>query len=89
MSSIKRDDQFIVGFALETDDEIDNAITKLKDKNLDLIIMNSLNNKGAGFEHDTNKITIIDKDYNQLDFELKSKKEVANDIINFIISKNG
>lgn len=89
MSSIKRDDQFIVGFALETDDEIDNAISKLKDKNLDLIIMNSLNNKGAGFEHDTNKITIIDKDYNQLDFELKSKKEVANDIINFIISKNG
>ena len=50
--------------------------------------MNSLNNVGAGFEYDTNKITIIDKDFNQFDFELKSKKEVANDIINFIISKN-
>ena len=88
MSSAKRDGQFIVGFALETDNEIDNAIAKLKDKNLDLIVMNSLNNEGAGFKHDTNKITIIDKDYNQFDFELKSKKEVANDIINFIISKN-
>ncbi len=87
MSSIKKDDQFIVGFALETDNEIDNAINKLKCKNLDLIIMNSLNNDGAGFKHDTNKITIIDNEFNQFDFDLKSKKEVANDIINFIISK--
>ena len=88
MSSIKRDDQFIVGFALETDNEIDNAISKLRDKNLDLIVMNSLNNVGAGFEYDTNKITIIDKDFNQSDFDLKAKKDVANDIINSIISKN-
>ncbi len=88
MSSIKKEGQFMVGFALETDNEIDNAKTKLKNKNLDLIVMNSLKNEGAGFEHDTNKITIIDKDFNQFDFELKSKKEVANDIINFIISKN-
>ena len=88
MSSTKKEGQFIVGFALETDNEIDNAITKLKYKNLDLIVMNSLNNDGAGFEHDTNKITIIDKELNQIDFDLKSKKEVANDIINFIISKN-
>ena len=88
MSSIKKEGQFMVGFALETDNEIDNATTKLKNKNLDLIVMNSLKNEGAGFEHYTNKITIIDKDFNQFDFELKSKKEVANDIINFIISKN-
>ena len=89
MSSIKKKDQFVVGFALETDNEIDNAISKLKDKNLDLIVMNSLNNDGAGFKYDTNKITIIDNEFNQFDFTLKSKKEVANDIINFIISKNG
>ena len=74
------------GFALETDNEIKNAITKLKQKNLDIIVLNSLSDEGAGFEYDTNKITIIDK-YNNIDkFELKSKEEAARDVLNKIIS---
>ena len=73
--------QFVVGFALETENELENAKEKLKSKNLDMIVLNSLNNKGAGFEHNTNKITIIDKQNNIFDFELKDKSEVAKDII--------
>ena len=80
--------QFIVGFALETDNEIENAMFKLKRKNLDMIVLNSLNNKGAGFQHNTNKITIIDKSYNINHFDLKSKSEVAKDIILKIIELN-
>ncbi|QNM86044.1 bifunctional phosphopantothenoylcysteine decarboxylase/phosphopantothenate--cysteine ligase CoaBC [Polaribacter pectinis] len=79
--------QFLVGFALETNNEIENAKSKLKRKNLDAIVLNSLQDKGAGFATDTNKITIIDKDFNEKSFELKSKKEVATDIINEIIKK--
>jgi phosphopantothenoylcysteine decarboxylase / phosphopantothenate---cysteine ligase len=73
--------QIVAGFALETDNETQNAIEKLHRKKLDLIILNSLRDKGAGFGTDTNRITIIDK-YNKTDiFELKSKEEVALDIL--------
>ena len=81
----KSDKQFIVGFALETDNEVENAKDKLKRKNLDMIVLNSLNNKGAGFQHNTNKITIIDKANNISNFELKDKSEVAKDVIDKII----
>jgi phosphopantothenoylcysteine decarboxylase/phosphopantothenate--cysteine ligase len=83
----KSNGQFIVGFALETDNELENAGKKLHSKNFDLIVLNSLQNKGAGFGHDTNKISILDRDNNCLEFELKSKQEVAKDIINAILDK--
>ena len=79
--------QFLVGFALETNNEIENAKSKITRKNLDVIVLNSLQDKGAGFATNTNKITIIDKDFNEKPFELKSKVEVAKDIINEIILK--
>ena len=79
--------QFLVGFALETENEIENAKRKLKRKNLDMIILNSLQDKGAGFASNTNKITIIDKNLNEKTFELKSKEAVSNDILNEIILK--
>ena len=85
MGNKKNDKQFIVGFALETNNEVENAKDKLKRKNLDMIVLNSLNNKGAGFQHNTNKITIIDKSNNISNFELKDKNEVAKDIIDKII----
>jgi phosphopantothenoylcysteine decarboxylase / phosphopantothenate---cysteine ligase len=82
----KKMSQIIAGFALETNNEMKNARAKLKRKNLDLIILNSLKDSGAGFEHSTNKITIIDK-YNNIDkFELKSKEEAARDILDKIVS---
>nr|MBA3707004.1 phosphopantothenoylcysteine decarboxylase [Bacteroidota bacterium] len=81
LGKIKKFNQLLVGFALETENEIENAKIKIKNKNLDLIILNSLNDKGAGFKTDTNKITIIDK-YNKINkFELKNKAEVAKDIL--------
>lgn len=86
LGEIKKD-QFLVGFALETDNEIENAKSKLKRKNLDMIILNSLQDKGAGFASNTNKITIIDKNLNEKAFELKSKEAVSNDILNEIILK--
>ncbi|WP_298778596.1 bifunctional phosphopantothenoylcysteine decarboxylase/phosphopantothenate--cysteine ligase CoaBC [uncultured Polaribacter sp.] len=79
--------QFLVGFALETNNEIENAKSKIKRKNLDAIVLNSLQDKGAGFATNTNKITIIDKNLNEKPFELKSKTDVAVDIINEIIIK--
>ncbi|QXP74091.1 bifunctional phosphopantothenoylcysteine decarboxylase/phosphopantothenate--cysteine ligase CoaBC [Tenacibaculum sp. AHE15PA] len=79
--------QLLVGFALETENEVENAKGKIVKKNLDLIILNSLQDKGAGFATDTNKITVIDAEFNEKSFELKSKKAVAVDIINEIISK--
>jgi phosphopantothenoylcysteine decarboxylase/phosphopantothenate--cysteine ligase len=82
-----KENQFLVGFALETNNELENAKGKLKRKNLDAIVLNSLQDKGAGFATDTNKITIIDKDLNEKSFELKSKVEVAKDIINEILKK--
>jgi phosphopantothenoylcysteine decarboxylase/phosphopantothenate--cysteine ligase len=85
MGEKKRANQLVVGFALETENEIVNAQKKLNRKNLDLIVLNSLNNKGAGFQYNTNKITIIDKENNITDYDLKNKSEVAKDIINKII----
>ena len=79
--------QFLVGFALETNNELENAKRKLKRKNLDAIVLNSLQDNGAGFATDTNKITFIDKDLNEKSFDLKSKVEVAKDIINEILNK--
>lgn len=81
-----KEQQFLVGFALETNNEIENAKSKLKRKNLDLIVLNSLQDKGAGFKSDTNKVTLIDKNETINIFELKSKTEVAKDILNTIIS---
>ena len=83
----KSDHQLLVGFALETNDELSNAFAKLKRKNLDLIVLNSLNDRGAGFGVDTNKITLIGKNNNPAFFELKSKGEVAVDIVAAIISE--
>jgi len=83
---LKKKNQILCGFALETDNEIENAKKKLKKKNLDMIVLNSLQDEGAGFGTDTNKITIIDKNNNIDKFELKSKKEVALDIVNKIIT---
>ena len=77
--------QILIGFALETDNEIENAKHKLNNKNLDLIVLNSLNDKGAGFGVDTNKITIISKENKTLNFPLKDKKSVSLDIVNNII----
>jgi phosphopantothenoylcysteine decarboxylase / phosphopantothenate---cysteine ligase len=82
-----KDRQFLVGFALETENELENAKTKLKKKNLDLIVLNSLNDKGAGFGTDTNKVTFITRSNKVIPFEVKSKKEVANDILQHIINQ--
>ena len=77
--------QFLIGFALETDNELEEAKRKLTDKNLDLIVLNSLQDPGAGFQYDTNKITLINKMNKMFKFELKSKNEVAEDIIQHIL----
>ena len=86
LGKIKKD-QFLVGFALETNNEVENATEKLTKKNLDLIVLNSLQDKGAGFKKETNKVTIIDKLKNISEFSLKSKAEVAQDIFNEILNK--
>lgn len=83
----KKKAQLLVGFALETENELKNAQSKLQKKNLDFIVLNSLSEEGTGFKHDTNKITIIDSDNNIKEFELKSKTEVAKDIINEIVAR--
>ena len=85
LGKTKRKDQLLVGFALETNDETTNAHLKLAKKNFDFIVLNSLNDKGAGFRTDTNKISIITAKQ-QIDFPLKSKKEVAHDIINQLVA---
>lgn len=79
--------QFLVGFALETQNEVENAKLKLKKKNLDLIVLNSLNDKGAGFKGDTNKVTLITKDNKTIPFAVKPKTEVAKDILEHIITQ--
>ena len=84
LGKIKSDKQLLIGFALETNDEEKNALKKLEAKNLDFIVLNSLQDKGAGFAHDTNKITILDKHNKTRKFELKSKQEVAKDIATYI-----
>ncbi len=80
-----KENQYLVGFALETENEIKNAKEKIQKKNLDLIVLNSLQDKGAGFKSDTNKVTLIDKMGHMQSFELKSKQEVASDIFNEIL----
>ncbi|KIO46762.1 MULTISPECIES: bifunctional phosphopantothenoylcysteine decarboxylase/phosphopantothenate--cysteine ligase CoaBC [Sanguibacteroides] len=76
----KRAGQWLIGFALESNDEENNAVSKMKRKNLDLIVLNSLRDEGAGFGGDTNKVTLIDKEENKLIYDLKTKSEVAIDI---------
>ena len=83
----KTKDQFIAGFALETNNEKENAIVKLKNKNADCIILNSLNDQSAGFGFDTNKITIFHQSGEEVSFDLKTKKETAVDIVSYIASK--
>ena len=83
----QKEKQFLVGFALETENELENAIGKLKKKNLDAIVLNSLNDKGAGFGKPTNKITFIDKNSGIKPFELKTKAEVAKDIFDEILKR--
>lgn len=81
----KRENQLLIGFALETNNEFENAKDKLFRKNLDFIVLNSMQDKGAGFATDTNKVTIIDRAENTREFSLKSKEEVAKDICSIIV----
>jgi phosphopantothenoylcysteine decarboxylase / phosphopantothenate---cysteine ligase len=78
--------QLLVGFALETDNERENAINKLKSKNADLIVLNSLKDEGAGFGHDTNKVTIFERDGGELVYDRKPKQQVAKDIVDRIVN---
>ena len=87
LGRIKTASQLLVGFALETNDEEVNALSKMQRKNLDMIVLNSLNDKGAGFSVDTNKVTILDKAGNKTVYELKTKVEVAKDIVDQIASR--
>ena len=84
-----KQNQFLIGFALETENEIENAKLKIQKKNLDLIVLNSLQDEGAGFGKATNKITFVNKDFIVEPMDLKSKELVANDIMNKVISFNG
>ena len=86
LGASKKPFQVIAGFALETDNEMDNARAKLLRKNMDIVVLNSLKEDGAGFGHDTNKITIIDRNNNIDKFELKSKEEAAKDILDKIVA---
>lgn len=86
LGAMKKPGQRLVGFALETDNEMSNALHKLKAKNLDMIVMNSLRDKGAGFRTDTNKVTIYKLDGGELHFDMKLKREVASDIIDTLLS---
>jgi phosphopantothenoylcysteine decarboxylase/phosphopantothenate--cysteine ligase len=80
----KTNKQFLVGFALETDDELNNARKKMENKNLDLIVLNSLNDEGAGFGHKTNKVTFLSRDGKAHSSDLKSKQEIAEDLCELI-----
>ena len=87
LGAVKKKKQVLVGFALETDNELQNAQDKMERKNLDLIVLNSLQDKGAGFRVDTNKVTIIDRHNGLTAYDTKSKREVAEDIVEFIVQK--
>ena len=80
----KTKQQILVGFALETHDELNHAQKKLDKKNLDFIVLNSMNDAGAGFAKNTNKVTIIEKNGKNHTFDTKSKKEVSKDIVNLL-----
>ncbi|MCF6403948.1 bifunctional phosphopantothenoylcysteine decarboxylase/phosphopantothenate synthase [Chitinophaga filiformis] len=85
LGATRTDKQVLVGFSLETNNEKEYALKKLREKHLDLVVMNSLNDKGAGFNHDTNKVTLFDKKGDARDLPLKSKVEVAQDIVAAIV----
>jgi phosphopantothenoylcysteine decarboxylase / phosphopantothenate---cysteine ligase len=85
LGTLKTGKQILVGFALETNNEAQNAVEKLQTKNADIMVLNSLNDAGAGFGYDTNKITIFDKQGNVYPFDTKAKSEIAKDIVNTII----
>jgi phosphopantothenoylcysteine decarboxylase/phosphopantothenate--cysteine ligase len=85
MGRRKKDGQVLVGFALETDHEEENALSKLKKKNLDLVVLNSMRDEGAGFGTDTNRVTMIDRSGNLEKFELKPKSQVASDLVRRVI----
>lgn len=87
LGKLKNENQILIGFALETDNELENAKKKIHTKNLDFIVLNSLNDKDAGFGFDTNKISIIDDQNKIIRYDLKSKQDVAVDIVNALISK--
>jgi phosphopantothenoylcysteine decarboxylase/phosphopantothenate--cysteine ligase len=84
---MKRQGQVLVGFALETDDEMDHAKRKLKNKNLDFIVLNSLNDQGAGFGLTTNRISIIESSGSVAEYELKAKDQVACDILDRVTGR--
>ena len=84
LGQLKQPHQVIVGFALETDHEMEHAAEKLAKKNLDFIVLNSVNDVGAGFQYDTNKVTIIDNSGKVTKFDLKPKTEVARDIADYV-----
>jgi phosphopantothenoylcysteine decarboxylase/phosphopantothenate--cysteine ligase len=84
LGKLKTDKQVVVGFALETDNELNNAREKLQKKNMDFIVLNSMRDEGAGFGYDTNRVTIIDKEGNTAKFDLKAKAEVAKDIVYYV-----
>ena len=87
LGTLKKDNQLLVGFALETDNEVQNAQSKMERKNLDFIVLNSLQDKGAGFRVDTNKITILDRQQGTTAYDVKTKQEVAEDIVEYIVRK--
>jgi phosphopantothenoylcysteine decarboxylase/phosphopantothenate--cysteine ligase len=87
LGGLKKQEQLLVGFALETKDGRNYALDKLKSKNADLIVLNSLSDEGAGFGIDTNKITIFGKDGSELSFEKKPKQQVAKDIVDTIVNR--
>ena len=84
LGKIKKKGMITVGFALETDNELENARQKLKRKNLDAIVLNSLKDEGAGFAHDTNRVTIISSCGDVVEGVLKRKEEVASDIVDYV-----
>jgi phosphopantothenoylcysteine decarboxylase/phosphopantothenate--cysteine ligase len=86
LSSVKKENKIIVGFALETDNEIANAKRKLKEKQLDMIVLNSLKDKKSGFEFDTNKVTLIKKSGKAINLPLQSKFQIANKILSEILN---
>ncbi|MCC2547854.1 phosphopantothenoylcysteine decarboxylase [Hymenobacter sp. BT175] len=87
LGEIKRAEQFSVGFALETNNEVAHAQDKLRRKNFDLIVLNSLRVPGAGFRHDTNKVTLLDAGGQMTNFELKPKADVARDIVRTVLAR--
>lgn len=87
LGKTKRPEQFSVGFALETENEQAHALDKLRRKNFDMVVLNSLRDAGAGFRHDTNKVTLLDADGRITTFELKAKADVARDIVRSVLAR--